>query len=214
MGIIAEDQTTLAVVEDGAQGPQGIQGEKGDAGEQGPKGDTGAQGPQGIQGEKGDTGATGAQGVKGNDGKSAYEAGVEAGYAGTEEEFNTDLARTANIESIELTTNNVASEIPNCVYKGNSEIDSLDEVMNVDSDGLKISNEDNIYAVRITATGLELQKSGTAVAELVTTSRNESQLKATTARLANIKMRSARGTGSLTWVAESNGHLSLKVVSD
>jgi hypothetical protein len=38
------------------QGPQGLQG---------PKGDTGAQGPQGLKGDKGNTGATGAQGPAG-----------------------------------------------------------------------------------------------------------------------------------------------------
>lgn len=41
---------------DGAQGPQGIQG---------PKGDTGAQGPQGIQGPKGEQGIQGPQGPPG-----------------------------------------------------------------------------------------------------------------------------------------------------
>ena len=53
---------------DGAPGPAGPQGEKGDTGPQGPqgpKGDTGAQGPQG---EKGDTGATGPQGPEGPQG--------------------------------------------------------------------------------------------------------------------------------------------------
>lgn len=99
----------------GERGPQGIQGPKGDtgpAGPTGPKGDTGPQGPQGIQGErgekgdagpqgeKGDTGPQGPQGVKGDigpqgpagtDGVSAYQSAVEAGYTGTEEEFNSAL---------------------------------------------------------------------------------------------------------------------------
>ena len=43
---------------DGAQGPAGPQGEKGETG------------PQGPQGEKGDTGAQGPQGEKGADGKT------------------------------------------------------------------------------------------------------------------------------------------------
>ena len=62
----------------GDTGPQGIQGEKGDAftysdfteeqlaslkGEKGDKGDKGDTGPQGIQGEKGETGANGKDGV-------------------------------------------------------------------------------------------------------------------------------------------------------
>ena len=56
---------------DGAQGPQGEQGPKGDPGEQGPqgeqgpKGDPGEQGPKGEPGEKGETGAQGPQGEQG-----------------------------------------------------------------------------------------------------------------------------------------------------
>ena len=67
----------------GDTGPQGIQGEKGDAftysdfteeqlaslkGEKGDKGDKGDTGPQGIQGEKGDKGDTGTQGPQGEQG--------------------------------------------------------------------------------------------------------------------------------------------------
>lgn len=103
----------------GDVGPQGPQGETGATGPQGPKGDTGDTGPQGIQGPKGDTGATGAQGPKGekgdtgpqglqglqglkgdkgdtgatgDPGKSAYQAAVDGGYAGTEAEFNVIIA--------------------------------------------------------------------------------------------------------------------------
>ena len=84
----------------GPQGPQGIQGErgeKGDTGPQGEKGDTGPQGPQGVKGDIGPQGPAGADGVPGidgapgADGKSAYQAAKEAGYTGTEEEFNSAL---------------------------------------------------------------------------------------------------------------------------
>lgn len=74
--------------ERGPQGIQGLQGEVGPAGPTGPKGDTGPQGPQGIQGVKGDVGP---QGSAGADGKSAYQTAKEAGYTGTEEEFNSAL---------------------------------------------------------------------------------------------------------------------------
>ena len=98
--------------ERGPQGIQGLQGEVGPAGPTGPKGDTGPQGPQGIQGERGEKGDTGPQGEKGDigpqgpqgvkgdigpqgpagaDGKSAYQTAEEAGYTGTEEEFNSAL---------------------------------------------------------------------------------------------------------------------------
>ncbi|BDX37346.1 hypothetical protein CYCD_07010 [Tenuifilaceae bacterium CYCD] len=53
------------VVQDGAQGEQGIQGEKGLQGLQGLPGETGPQGAQGIQGETGPQGATGPQGEQG-----------------------------------------------------------------------------------------------------------------------------------------------------
>ena len=56
----------------GEQGPQGAQGPKG---EQGPQGDTGATGPKGEQGPQGDMGATGAkgeQGPKGDTGACVY----------------------------------------------------------------------------------------------------------------------------------------------
>lgn len=55
--------------ETGAQGPQGETGTKGETGPQGPKGDKGATGPQGPTGPKGDKGATGAQGPTGASGK-------------------------------------------------------------------------------------------------------------------------------------------------
>ena len=72
-------------------GEQGIQGEKGDQGIQGEKGEQGIQGDQGIQGEKGDQGE---QGIQGEKGKSAFEIFKEyyPDYAGTEEEWITDVA--------------------------------------------------------------------------------------------------------------------------
>jgi hypothetical protein len=57
--------------EAGPMGPEGPRGEPGTEGIQGPKGDTGSQGqtgPAGAQGDKGDTGAVGAQGPKGDTG--------------------------------------------------------------------------------------------------------------------------------------------------
>ena len=79
----------------GARGPQGIPGEKGDHGEKGDPGEKGDHGEKGDPGEKGDIGATGPRGPvgsKGDPGKSAYQAAVEGGYAGTEAEFNAILA--------------------------------------------------------------------------------------------------------------------------
>ena len=102
----------------GEQGPKGDKGDKGVAGKsayqiavdngyvgtestwvaslkgvKGDKGDTGAQGPKGDKGDTGEQGPQGIQGDAGNDGKSAYESAKAAGYTGTEEEFNTALAK-------------------------------------------------------------------------------------------------------------------------
>lgn len=96
--------------EKGDTGPQGVQGPQGEQGIQGPKGDkgdTGDTGPQGIQGIQGPIGPAGPQGERGlqgiqgpqgvagasgADGKSAYTAATEAGYTGTETEFNTAMS--------------------------------------------------------------------------------------------------------------------------
>lgn len=51
----------------------------------GPKGDKGDQGLRGLQGE---TGPQGPKGNKGDTGKTAYEAAKDAGYTGTEAQFN------------------------------------------------------------------------------------------------------------------------------
>lgn len=61
-------------------------------GPQGPRGETGATGAQGPTGPAGATGAAGAGGKDGADGKSAYQSAKDGGYAGTEAQFNTDLA--------------------------------------------------------------------------------------------------------------------------
>ena len=45
-----------------------------------------------VKGMDGATGPVGPAGQDGADGKSAYQAAVEKGYTGTEEEFNTALA--------------------------------------------------------------------------------------------------------------------------
>ena len=77
----------------GPQGIQGIQGEKGDQGIQGPKGDPGATGEKGDAGERGPQGPAGTNGA---DGKSAYQSAADAGYTGTETQFNTALADVQN----------------------------------------------------------------------------------------------------------------------
>lgn len=93
----ADDWVSLGPLQ-GPQGPQGIQGIQGPQGEPGPqgeKGDQGIQGIQGIQGPQGPQGEQGVQGIAGSNGKSAYEAAIENGYIGTEDEFNQSLVELA-----------------------------------------------------------------------------------------------------------------------
>ena len=61
---------------------------------QGPPGPQGVQGLQGIQGISGSSGTAG---------KSAYESAVDGGYAGTENEFNAELAGIGNKADIPST---------------------------------------------------------------------------------------------------------------
>jgi hypothetical protein len=96
LGLTEEELTVeawlLSLV--GGQGPQGIQGPKGEDGEQGIQGPKGEDGKDGADGEQGPIGETGA---KGDDGKSAYEVAEENGYIGTEQEFNTLLGNLGNL---------------------------------------------------------------------------------------------------------------------
>ena len=81
------------------QGPKGDKGETGETGPVGPTGATGPAGPQGIQGVQGLQGEVGPQGIQGpagaagTDGKSAFQAAADAGYTGTETDFNAALAQ-------------------------------------------------------------------------------------------------------------------------
>lgn len=76
----------------GERGPQGIQGERGPAGESGIQGVAGPAGPTGPQGP---AGVQGIQGVQGVPGKSAYESACDAGFSGTEAEFNSAMTNVS-----------------------------------------------------------------------------------------------------------------------
>jgi hypothetical protein len=69
-------ETQMSWNQAGQQGPQGLQGAKGEAGPQGlqgAKGEAGPQGLQGIQGQKGDPGKDGAPGANGLDGRNGVD---------------------------------------------------------------------------------------------------------------------------------------------
>lgn len=57
----------------------------------------------------GTDGAPGTPGTPGKDGKSAYQAAVENGYTGTEEEFNTALAGMQDAPFLPVTGGDVAA---------------------------------------------------------------------------------------------------------
>lgn len=102
------------------QGPEGPQGPQGETGPQGPTGETGPQGPQGIQGiqgiqgEVGPEGPQGPAGPAGADGKSAFQSAADAGYSGTETDFNEALAKVPDMGDMHKATydpNNKAQDV-------------------------------------------------------------------------------------------------------
>lgn len=83
--------------------PEQLEALKGPKGDKGDRGEQGLQGIQGEEGEKGDAGAQGPQGERGATGASAYDLAVQGGYAGTLEEFESQLADIENKQD-KLTT--------------------------------------------------------------------------------------------------------------
>ena len=62
-----------------------------------------------VKGTDGAPGAPGAPGTPGKDGKSAYQAAVEKGYTGTEEDFNAALAGMQDGPFLPVTGGDVAA---------------------------------------------------------------------------------------------------------
>lgn len=130
----------------GPQGPQGVQGIQGEKGEQGatgatgPTGPTGPEGPEGPQGPQGETGPQGEQGIQGPQGEageSAYTAASKGGYAGTETQFNNDLAKIGNKadKTVPAAAGNLAA---------------LDAAGNLSDSGKKVGD----FQTKVTASGL------------------------------------------------------------
>ncbi len=93
----------------GAQGPQGVQGPKGETGAAGPQGPQGYTGATGAQGPKGDTGAAGPQGPKGDTGAAGAAAGfgtptasVDAGVGTPSVTVTASGSNTAKVFSFEF----------------------------------------------------------------------------------------------------------------
>lgn len=122
--------------EQGPEGPQGPQGEQGIQGIPGSKGDTGPKGDQGEQGPAGPQGDPGPKGDPGEPGKSAYEAAQEAGYTGTEEEFNRSLLANIALNFGEQTSGQAFAITPEQMAAMLS--DSPPDVV-VDMDGMTLT---------------------------------------------------------------------------
>lgn len=105
---LANDWASLGALQ-GPAGPAGPQGVQGPQGATGPQGIQGIQGPQGIQGETGPQGATGAQGVQGVAGKDAYVGAQENGYAGSESQFYSDLAKITTTVTVATNAQSAAN---------------------------------------------------------------------------------------------------------
>ena len=129
---------------------------------------------------------------------------------------NSIIFSDSNLDVEEVITDmpdSFSDALTNYVAIGESSITDLSNVMSVDSTGLTIqSNIDGLYSIKITSQGLELRKGDSATASIKTVD-NSSELVAGNSRLSKIKMSSEIGVGHLAWIAESNGHLSLKAVS-
>jgi hypothetical protein len=130
----------------GPQGPQGVQGIQGEKGEQGatgatgPTGPTGPEGPEGPQGPQGETGPQGEQGIQGPQGEageSAYTAASKGGYAGTETQFNNDLAKIGN-------------KADKMVPAAAGNLAALDAAGNLSDSGKKVGD----FQTKVTASGL------------------------------------------------------------
>lgn len=177
---------TGATGPEGPQGIQGVQGEQGPVGPQGPKGDkgdTGEQGPQGIQGERGPQGATGAQGVQGVAGKDAYVGAQENGYAGSESQFYSDLAKitttvttATNAQSAANAAQTTANEAKSAAAAAQRTADSaatMDEVNAAiaASAGIPIAIAESSDGVNYTATvsGIDTLSAGQLIVFLPST---------------------------------------------
>lgn len=161
----------------GSQGPKGDKGdtgEQGPQGEQGPKGDTGPAGTDGADGHSpvitivngiwhidgistgigavGPQGEQGPQGPQGPAGQSAYTAAQSAGYAGTEAQFNSDLASIGSKIDVSMkgAANGVASlgsdgkvpgaQLPSLDYIPTSQKGAANGVASLGEDG-KVPSE-------------------------------------------------------------------------
>ena len=89
--LVATKPITFTDVEDGAQGPQGPQG---DEGPQGPQGDEGPQGPQGDEGPQGPQGDEGPQGPQGDEGPKGDKGDTGNGIANTVVTYGLSMSDT------------------------------------------------------------------------------------------------------------------------
>lgn len=117
------------------------------------------------------------------------------------------VANTQEIQLVKADVDDIAEDVSQeLVKRGYAKITSAPSV--------ELGREGSVWKVVITNSAIQLQKNGSNVALLAQDPDNalETIMKSDNARLANIKLRSSDGRGTLGIVAQSNGHVSLKEI--
>lgn len=85
-------------------------------------------------------------------------------------------------------------------------------VVDIDNSGITIKKVDSNYSMKLSADCLSFLIDTYIAAQIITDNSLGSSLFADNIQLSTLRMRSAGGVGSLGWVAQTNGHLTLKEV--
>lgn len=156
--------------EAGRDGKDGLNGETGRDGKDGLNGEAGRDGKNGLNGgagRDGKDGFNGKDGLNGSDGKSAYTQAVEAGYAGTEEEFvRTISTAESRIQVVETGLQSTSDAITATNNHLNDTNDMLNNHINEMQQTIGTMHENfqngcNIISAAITAKGVDTPANST-----------------------------------------------------
>lgn len=221
MAVKAEEQITLTRVDDGGTGPQGPQGPQG---EQGPTGNAGKSAYEAAV-EEGYTG-TEAQFNQDLADTSITKATAQNAQSMAEEnaESISNVSDTSS-DAIDATNTQLSGEIESVLDRLLQEVaeriaesltnpDGLNRVT-ADEQGITISgitSGDSDTTLRITNDTLSFLSGVANIFSIYASGDIGSYIKADNASFATIQMKNASGEGGLGWVAQENGHLTLKEV--
>lgn len=119
------------------------------------------------------------------------------------EDIDSDISSKANVTDLE----EVQTSADQKVAIGDSNIEDITDVMQFADGTITVGNDTN--ATEITRAGIIIRN------ETYEVFVSADELKSANSRLSTIKLRNAQNdAGNLAWVAESDGSVSLKVVSD